>query len=556
MSIGRRALLAGGLQLGAVGAASALVGRAAAAPPERYEAIDSPLWAEYVRSPYTHSQIPNISYAGYRLGSALPKPPVRVNAVDLGAVPDGSADSAPAINRAIEQAGLAGGGAVLLPPGVYRTDDVIQVGYSGVVLRGAGSGQTVLRPTRPLSELVGVYNGPFGGSNSGWSWTGGQVWVMPRQRYQELTARIRAGRGTGAPEIWTGDTVLASVSVDAPRGSFVLRVDSTRSLTEGQRVLLKLDDDPTFGLLRHACGDVPGTTTYDWQSRDKLLKWRPFIWPVRIARIISRRRVELTQPLPLDARVTWRARLTATGPVISDAGVEGLTIQLPQLPQGRHLQDKGFNGLLFQCAWDCWADDVRVLDSDNGILLTGAKGVTLYRTRVGGRMRHHSYTCRERCHDNLIEDFAIERATVPLAPGAGHHGINVEGLSSGNVWSVGRVENGTFDTHRGLPLACVRTQIVINNDGAHGGSADAGPLYGARFAHWNITVTNGRAGCVKIDHVAPRSATVGISVVREFGQVDRPDFTGPLGSILDSYGDTGVTPANLHRAQVALRGTI
>lgn len=548
MSIGRRTLLAGGLNLGAAAVARAVTGGAApAASPV------SPLWSEFVRSPYRHPQIPNVSYAGYRFGAALPRPRVRVNALDFGAVPDGSADSAPAINRAIAAAGRHGGGAVLLPAGEYRVDDVIQVGYSGVVLRGAGSGRTVIRPTRHLTELIGVYNGPFGGSSSGWSWTGGLVWVMPRQRYQELVARIRAGAGTGAPEIWTGDITLATVSADAARGSFVLTVDDTRRLRPGQRVLLKLDDDAGFGLLRHASGDVDGTASYDWSSRTKLLAWRPYVWPVRIARVIGRRRVVLAQPLPLDARVGWRARLTDTGPVITEAGVERLTIRLPLLPQARHLQDPGFNGLLFQCAWDCWADDLHVVDSDNGILLTGAKGVTLARTRVSGRMRHHSYTCRERSHDNLVHDFTIEAATVPLAPGAGHHGINLEGLSSGNVWSAGRMDNGTFDTHRGLPFGNVRTQIVINNDGAHGGSADAGPLYGARFAHWNITVVNERAGGVKIDHIAPRSATVGISAVREFGQIDQPDFTGALESRLESYGTTAVTPANLYRAQRALR---
>ncbi|HEU4426584.1 MAG TPA: DUF4955 domain-containing protein, partial [Pilimelia sp.] len=134
-----------------------------------------------------------------------------------------------------------------------------------------------------------------------------------------------------------------------------------------------------------------------------------------------------------------------------------------------------------------------------------------------------------------------------------HHGINVEGLSCGNVWSKGTMEAGTFDTHRGMPFNTVRTQIVINNDGSHGGSSDAGPLYGARFAHWNITVTNERAGGVKIDTVAPRSATVGISTVRDFGQIDRPDFTGSLGSRLESYGTPAVTPPNLYVAQRQLR---
>ncbi|ONI82353.1 hypothetical protein ALI22I_40310 [Saccharothrix sp. ALI-22-I] len=100
----------------------------------------------------------------------------------------------------------------------------------------------------------------------------------------------------------------------------------------------------------------------------------------------------------------------------------------------------------------------------------------------------------------------------------------------------------------------MRTEVTVFNDGAHGGSADAGPLYGARFTHWNVTVANGRAGCVKIDHVAPCSATVGISEVTEFGQIDKPDFTGPLHSVAEAYGKTDVHPRNLHQAQRRLRG--
>jgi hypothetical protein len=263
-------------------------------------------------------------------------------------------------------------------------------------------------------------------------------------------------------------------------------------------------------------------------------------------------RVRLAQPLPLDARPSFNPRLTTLAPPITGAGVEGLTIRMVKTVRPAHLQDKGYNGLAFQCAWDCWANDVSVVDSDNGFLLVSAKGVSLLRTRVEGRGQHHSYACREQSHDNLVQDFGIGAFTEPPTPGSGHHGINVEGLSCGNVWSRGRMDAGTFDTHRGLPFANVRTEVTIVNDGAHGGSADAGPLYGARFTHWNVTVVNGRAGCVKIDHVAPLSATVGISEVTEFGQVDKPDFTGPLDSVLESYG-TPVEPRNLHQAQRALR---
>lgn len=166
------------------------------------------------------------------------------------------------------------------------------------------------------------------------------------------------------------------------------------------------------------------------------------------------------------------------------------------------------------------------MDSDNGFLFVSAKNVTLSRTRVSGRGQHHSYACREQSHDNLVEDFGIGGFTEPPTPGSGHHGINVEGLSCGNVWSKGAMEAGTFDTHRGLPFGNVRTEV---------------------------TIANARAGCVKIDHVAPSSATVAISECTEFGQIDKPDFTGALNSRIELFGSTDVTPRNLHAAQVRLR---
>jgi hypothetical protein len=109
---------------------------------------------------------------------------------------------------------------------------------------------------------------------------------------------------------------------------------------------------------------------------------------------------------------------------------------------------------------------------------------------------------------------------------------------------------GTFDSHRGLPFANVRTDITVNNDGRHGGDATAGPLFGARFTHWNVRVTNGRAGLMKIDQLAPYSATVGLNTVTEFDQTDVPDFPGDLHARLELYGTAGVVrPRNLYDAQ-------
>ncbi|MFF5976706.1 glycosyl hydrolase family 28-related protein [Streptomyces sp. NPDC012769] len=514
------------------------------------------LWEEYVNAPYTHPQIPYVGFAGAHGGAArLPRPPVVANALAHGATPDGSADSAPAINRALAAAGERGGGTVLLPPGTYRLDGYLHIGDSGVVLRGAGSGRTTLVAGRGLTELIGPYGSRYGGDKSAWSWAGGLIWLSPRARHASLVAAIR--ERAWPFEGWTGNrrdewTSLTTVR-PARRGDHAVTVDDPSRLRRGQLVLLRLADDAGHGLLEHMAGGGPGAEAYTWADKTKLTSYVPYEWPVRITRIEGHR-VRLERPLPLDVRPEWDPRLVSGVTPLTGSGVVGLTLEAPLLAQAPHLLDRGFNGVTFQCAYDCWAEDVVVRHVDNGFGLVAASACTLRRTRVEGRGSHHPYFCREGAHDNLVEDFHVAARTVPAPAGTQLHGINVEGLSSHNVWSRGVMEMGTFDTHRGMPFANVRTEITVENNGRHGGDASAGPLYGARFTHWNVTVTNGRAGLVKLDTVAPYSATVGISEVREFDQTDVPDFAGELHARLEAYGAPGaVRPRNLYEAQRRFR---
>jgi Pectate lyase superfamily protein len=546
-NIARRTLLAGATAV----ALGATTGRAAADQPARQAEVP-PLWREFGRTPLTHPQIPYVGRAGARAGARrLPRPPIVADVTDHGAVPDGTTDCAPAINRAIAAAGRAGGGTVTIPPGTFRIDDLIRIGDSGVVLRGAGSGRTTLYATKNLTELIGVYGSRYGGDKSSWSWAGGLIWLAPQARWDSLVAAIRSRAWPF--EGWTGNkrdewTPLTAVE-PAERGSWTVTVADASALHPGRLVLLRLADDPGHTLLQHMAGGGPGPASYFWDDKTKLLSYVPYEWPVRITRVRDRR-ITLERPLPLDLRPEWNPQFTTHVPEVTGSGVEGLTLEVVPTPQSPHLLDKGYNGVVLQCAYDCWVDDVTVTDVDNGFGLVAASACTLRRTRVAGRGSHHPYFCREGSHDNLIEDFTIEQRTVPAPPDTQLHGINVEGLSSYNVWSRGEMRMGTFDSHRGLPFANVRTDITVNNNGRHGGDASAGPLFGARFTHWNIRVTNGRAGLMKIDGLAPYSATVGLNTVTESDQIDVPDFTGDLHSRLELYGTTdAVRPRNLYEAQ-------
>ncbi|MFF3312649.1 glycosyl hydrolase family 28-related protein [Streptomyces sp. NPDC002952] len=559
--ITRRSLLGGATAVAAAavtgGTATAAPSDAAAGPAPGGAPAPTPgqvpaIWREFARTPFTHPQIPYVGRAGQRAGAArFPRRPVVADVRDHGAVADGTTDCAPAINRAIAAAGRAGGGTVLIPPGTYRIDGLVRIGYDDVVLRGAGSGRTTLYATRNLTELIGPYGSRYGGDKSSWSWAGGLIWLAPQARWESLVAAVRARAWPF--EGWTGNArdeweTLTTVA-PATRGSRTVTVADASGLKPGRLVLLRLADDAGHTLLRHMAGDGPGPAAYTWDDKTKLTSYVPYEWPVRVVRVRGRK-VTLERPLPLDVRPEWDPRLTTHVPALTGSGVEGLTLEAVETPQSPHLLDKGYNGVTFQCAYDCWADDVVVRHVDNGFGLVAASACTLRRTRVAGRGAHHPYFCREGSHDNLIEDFTIERRTVPAPAGTQLHGINVEGLSSYNVWSRGRMEMGTFDSHRGLPFANVRTDITVENNGRHGGDASAGPLFGARFTHWNIRVTNGRAGLMKIDGLAPYSATVGLNDVTEFDQTDVPDFTGDLHSRLELYGTTdAVRPRNLYEAQ-------
>ncbi|MFI1031793.1 glycosyl hydrolase family 28-related protein [Streptomyces sp. NPDC020951] len=552
MGMTRRALL------GSAIAVAAGAGTATAADSSSVSAYTPALWREFRRTPFTHPQIPYIGRAGCRGGAVrLPRRPAVADIRDFGAVADGTTDSAPAINRAIAAAARAGGGTVTIPPGTFRIDDVIRVDRSNVILKGAGSGRTTLYATKNLTELIGAYGSRYGGDKSGWSWAGGLIWLAPRARWTSLTAAIRAKDWPF--EGWTGNRrdewrPLTPVA-PARRGSWTVTVTDVSSLRPGALVLLRLSDDAEHTLLEHMCGGGPGPEAYSWDDKTKLTSYVPYEWPVRIARICGRK-VTLERPLPLDLRPEWNPQLTTHVPELTGSGVEGLTLEAVQTPQQPHLLDKGHNGVVLQCAYDCWVDDVTVRHVDNGFGLVSASACTLRRTRVTGRGSHHPYFCREGSHDNLIEDFTIEERTSPAPSNTQLHGINVEGLSSYNVWSRGDMRTGTFDSHRGLPFANVRTDITVNNNGRHGGDASAGPLFGARFTHWNIRVTNARAGLVRIDALAPYSATVGIDEVREFDQIDVPDFTGELHTRLELYGSPqAVRPRNLYAAQRELGHT-
>jgi len=409
--------------------------------------------------------------------------------------------------------------------------------WSNVVLRGAGSDATVLHFSRPLDD--GYRPSRQSNGNSRWSWTGGQLWFIAPERRARSEAEDFAGT-----EGWLLGETLAQVG-SASRGQRTLVVSDTSRLHAGDLVVLECDNPPDATLLMHLAGDIAGTRQYDWPRRapqlvtgsgGQFIQYATLQWPVRIQAVLGSRLVRLAQPVRYDLRPGWPARLRAVGPTVHDSGVERLTVRNELIPMTAHNRHPGSNGVCFQAVHDCWASEVRVENCDLGFGFTSAKSNTLNRVAVGGRGAHHSFACRMQSHDNLVDDFEIEPFTVPVPADAVHHGLNLEGLSSGNVWRRGQMAEGTFDTHRALPFENVRTNITLVNNGRVGGSAASGPLFGARIVHWNVRITSGSPYAITIADVAPRSATVGIQGTDSTTSQLTPDFSGDLESLLAQQG--------------------
>ncbi len=462
--------------------------------------------AAWRASPSTHPIMGDWRRAGYRRGARFPFAPGRtVAASSLGIGPDRPVDVSAELQRALDELGASGGGVLQLDAGRYSLEHPLFVHDSHVVLRGAGKRATTLSFSRPLAESVH--------DNTFWSWTGGQVFFVARERLAR--SMTNGWEWQGGDEGWLAREMLGSVA-PSERGSHVVEVDDTAMLEPGSMVLLEVTDDTDHRMLREMGGDVEGTLTYPWDTTN--LAGAQWTWPVEIAEVVDERHVRLQQPLRITIHPEMTARLRALGPTVHDSGVERLTIENDLRVQTTHNENPGSNGVCFQAVHDCWASDVHVVNADVAFSMTSAKSCTLRGISAGGRSLHHFTITRTQSHDNVIEDFELEDFDVPAVPGSWLHGINVEVLSSGNVWRRGTLQTGTFDSHRGLPFENLRTNItLVNKDAVPGGAFDAGPLFGARTVHWGIEVLSGATMCIEVSDVAPRSLTAGITGLREPG---------------------------------------
>lgn len=455
------------------------------------------VFAEYMLQPYTHPNIPNNSYAGYRGGvAALPDVPVVVSVTSYGAVGDGLTDNTDAFAMAIDAAYFAGGGAVSIPAGDYAIDGLIHMHRDGVVLRGAGTDLTRIIFRHPLQDVLGASTEVSGSTR--WSFQGGLMFFSPRGQLDkerdtivEHWCDVYYDGGYDWNQWWSGEDEwrgppLADVVGSFSRGSFAVDVDDASDLRAGDFYLLSWENSgeaTDYSLLKHIVAHPIMQDGYDWKGATSLLARDQWQWPVQIDSIVGNR-VYLTQPLRIDILPEWNVQFEPIGPIVKEAGVEDLTLisEGAQLNLPDH-QKEGYNAVFFTKAVNCWLRNVKIEDFENGIITRSNKFLTMTGIHITGDVKMHHAVTMVRAADLILEDFTIDATWSN-----GGHGLSVEDMASGNVLRDGLLDVGTFDSHRFMPFDTIRTNIDVYNVGRPGGDTKFGPGVGKNVVHWNVNI--------------------------------------------------------------------
>jgi hypothetical protein len=535
------------------------------------------LWTEFQATPYTHSHIPNVSFAGYQRGEVpIPDVPVVANVLDFGAVGDGETFNDAAFLRAMNAANQAGGGAVWIPNGHYLLRNTMLVHHSGVVLRGESRDGVILNFTRPLMEAPGF--GSTGHGTQHYNWMGGLIWVSPRNPFFNLRSDEEAiwnwdrrdldhpdwAGSVGGYENWRPREVLTSVPQAHPAGVRTLTVEDGSALQPGELVFMTWEDPKEEGPLRNALfKEMAGHSAFDGYNFGGWLNSASyFLWPVEIASVDGNE-VTLMQPIRMSIEPHYNVRIRSVAEQVREVGLENFTILMNNTRESYSYNNGvGWNGIYFNQAYNSWARNIRIVNSEAAMHVSSSKNLTLKDFVVENTVQiKYISTARNMTSDVLFKNFTF------TGTGQVNNGINTEYFSTGNVWTGGNMERGTFDSHRMMAFDFVRTDIWMTNprNSRPGGNSAAGPFAGRRAVHWNVTIDQDflpeelrRDPGEEAEWVfEPFQYSMGAQIgIRGADMFEKSNLFGmPSGDKGMLIGDAGIepAPANLYDAQVALR---
>jgi hypothetical protein len=493
------------------------------------------LLRDWAQDPGNHPNIPFVAYAGLRPEKyAKLKSSKAISVKDFGAKGDGKTDDTSAIQSAIDSIADVSSGdemrVVFIPAGNYILSNPIYLDKSFIILQGEDKNSTVFSFSRPLRDIFagGVVE------PDEWAWHGGLLWAEsnPNKVSDKLPGAVKISstskQGESTVTIDEGDVNLAQELI-------------------GKTIHLRWSGDIKFL-----------ETIFGHQSSEKVQwsDWK-YLTPEGICRFeqpnvitaIEGNVIKFEFPLRIPIKPEWNVVLGERSGELSCVGIENITISFPSHPVARHLEEVGFNAIFFRVANSGWIKNLKIVNSDCGIVLERSSRFLISDIEIDGQKCHHGMSFREISCDNLAEKIQLKAVA--------HHGLSVQDLSCGNVYSNSTITAGGLDSHRGMPFDNVWTQIEINARGNCGGAQ--GPLAGRKMTLWNIKlkpeIEGKRVGTIREIHLLsnplqlPTGAIVGILGMNVIPK-EKIAWTPPGEKGCVVYNTTEeIAPANLYEAQ-------
>lgn len=438
-------------------------------------------------------QVPDWSWAGYRGGAPLPTalPGQVFNVRSYGAVANGRKNDAPAIQAAINAAAKSGGGVVHLPAGRYAIHKPLRVSSSRTVIKGAGPGATVLVAPFPLSKaLPGDYLNPARDySKYCWKDAFVEVFGTPKASGPEsLVARVVAHRPRGLTSVRVAR--VAGRKISPGDELWLFQSDPGRGSIDRGTLAAKLHGwDPLAGdpvPPECAANGDPSACISELRGKRDLVRWTVRVKAMKKGGAV----LVLDRPLPFDLRPEWRAEFHrfASGTVLRESGVEGLTVEFPLTPMAPHHLETGYNGVELRWTVDSWVRNVEVVNADNAVFVRTSHHATVAGvvTRTSGdrfpngTMNGHIGIGVIGSADIYVVNFAVKALML-------HDTTVVDTMMT--VWHRGRGTDLNLDAHRHLCYANLYSAIDLGagtRPFTMGGRYGEGLAIAAYTTFWNL----------------------------------------------------------------------
>lgn len=402
------------------------------------------------------------SYAGYRAGErTIPHLKVTVNLkTQYGAKGDGITDDTQALIRAIKE---IKSGVIFIPEGKYKITKQIKINKGQFVIRGAGTDKTILDYPHSLTDVYGNKRNTAGVSQ--WSFGPCFLQIEGEDPIDETT-------------------LLTKITSEAQRETKAFTVQDASKLRVGQWVRLLESDPANSGSLLAAMMTNLMPTGEALRGEKNIVRFQS-----RIQKIVGRA-IFLERPLPYDVKLDWKPELHVYKPTVKDFGLEDLAIQFPLRPYPGHFQEEGLNAVNIVNAVNSWVKNIKITNSDIGLILTNTNFVTVdgiaFETtgsRDGGYGNwngHHAIYVAQGS-DNLITNFDIRTRFT--------HDLTVSWYTLNTVFSNGRGQDINLDHHRAFNYGTLYSNINVgagDRPFESGGAPQRGPNAGAFTTFWNI----------------------------------------------------------------------